>query len=47
MAEVAHTTAGTEVPAEHHEEASALGLNAGGWVALADPLAQKDAQKDN
>jgi len=35
MAEVAHTTAGTEVPAEHHEEASALGLNAGGWVALA------------
>ena len=35
MADVAHTTAGTEVPAEHHEEPTALGLNAGGWVALA------------
>lgn len=34
MAEPAHTTAGTEVPGEHHE-ATALGLNAGGWVALA------------
>jgi F-type H+-transporting ATPase subunit b len=30
---VVHTTAGTEVPVEH--EATALGLNAGGWVALA------------
>ena len=35
MAEAPHTVAGTEVPVEHHEEASALGLNAGGWVALA------------
>jgi F-type H+-transporting ATPase subunit b len=35
MADVAHTTAGTEVPAEHYEEATALGLTAGGWVALA------------
>jgi len=34
VAEQAHTTAGTEVPEEHHE-ATALGLNAGGWVALA------------
>jgi F-type H+-transporting ATPase subunit b len=34
VAEVAHTTAGTEVPAEHHE-ATAFGLNAGGWVAIA------------
>jgi len=35
MADVAHMTAGTEVPTEHHEEPTALGLNAGGWVALA------------
>lgn len=38
MAEPAHTATGTEVaghaPAEH-AEATALGLNAGGWVALA------------
>jgi F-type H+-transporting ATPase subunit b len=34
VAEVAHTTAGTEVPAEH-QEATAFGLNAGAWVALA------------
>ena len=33
MVEVAYTTAGTEVPVEH--EATALGLNAAGWVALA------------
>lgn len=33
MAEV-QTTAGTEVPEEHHE-ATALGLNPGGWVAVA------------
>ena len=35
MADVAHTTAGTEVPVEHHEEATALGWGAAGWVALA------------
>jgi len=35
MADVAHMTAGTEVPTEHHEEPTAFGLNAGGWVALA------------
>jgi len=35
VAEGAHTTAGTEVPAEVHHEATALGLTAGGWVALA------------
>ena len=35
MAEPVHTTAGTEVPGEEHQEATALGLNAGGWVALA------------
>jgi F-type H+-transporting ATPase subunit b len=35
MAEPVHTTAGTEVPAEHHEEATALGFSPGGWVALA------------
>lgn len=35
MAEVVHTTAGTEVPGEEHHDATALGLNAGGWVALA------------
>ncbi len=34
MAEVTHTVAGTEVPEEHHEP-TALGFNAGGWVALA------------
>ena len=34
MAEAAHT-AGTEVPAREYHEATALGLNAGGWVALA------------
>ena len=34
MAEVAHTVAATEVPEEHHEP-TALGFNAGGWVALA------------
>ena len=34
MAEAAHTTAGTQVPAEH-AEATALGFNAGGWVAIA------------
>src|SRR4051812_39809358 len=34
MAEAVPTTSGTEVPAEHHE-ASALGFNAGGWVAIA------------
>jgi F-type H+-transporting ATPase subunit b len=34
MAEVTHTVAGTEVP-EEHQEATALGFNAGGWVALA------------
>ena len=34
MAEVTHTAAGTEVPEEHHEP-TALGFNAGGWVALA------------
>lgn len=34
MAEV-HTTATTEVPVEHHEEATALGFGPGGWVALA------------
>ena len=34
MAEPVHTSAGTEVPGEH-AEATALGLNAGGWVALA------------
>jgi F-type H+-transporting ATPase subunit b len=35
MADVAHTTAGTEVPSESHGEATALGLGAAGWVALA------------
>ncbi len=35
MAEVAHATAGTEVPVEHHEEPTAFGFNAGGWVAIA------------
>lgn len=35
MTEVAHTSAGTEVPAEPHEEPTALGFSAGGWVALA------------
>lgn len=34
MAEAVNTTAGTEVPAGEHE-ATAWGLNAGGWVALA------------
>jgi F-type H+-transporting ATPase subunit b len=34
MAEPVHT-AGTEVPGEEHHEATALGLNAGGFVALA------------
>jgi F-type H+-transporting ATPase subunit b len=34
VADVAHTTVGTEVPAEH-QEATAFGLNAGAWVALA------------
>lgn len=34
MAEGQPVTAGTEVPAEHHE-ATALGFNAGGWVAIA------------
>jgi F-type H+-transporting ATPase subunit b len=35
MAEPVHTTAGIEVPGEEHHEASALGLTAGGWVAVA------------
>ncbi len=35
MAEPIHTTAGTEVPTEEHHEATAFGLNAGWWVALA------------
>ena len=34
MVEAAQTTVGTEVPAEH-PEATALGFNAGGWVAIA------------
>jgi F-type H+-transporting ATPase subunit b len=34
MAEVTHTVAGTEVP-EEHQEPTALGFSAGGWVALA------------
>ena len=34
MSEVQHTTAGTEVPG-HEEEASALGLTAPAWIALA------------
>ena len=34
MSEVQHTTAGTEVPA-HEEEASAFGLTAPAWIALA------------
>jgi F-type H+-transporting ATPase subunit b len=34
MAEPAHTS-GTEVPGGEHHEATAFGLNAGGWVALA------------
>ena len=34
MAEAVHTSAGTEVPVEHHE-ATAWGFSAGGWVALA------------
>lgn len=35
MAEAVSTTAGTEVPAAENEEATALGFNAGGWVAIA------------
>ncbi|MEO6581685.1 MAG: hypothetical protein ABIN68_02620 [Sphingomicrobium sp.] len=34
MAEEQSTAAGTHVPVEH-QEATALGLNAGGWVAIA------------
>jgi F-type H+-transporting ATPase subunit b len=30
-----HTTAGTEVPAQHEAEASAFGLTAPAWIALA------------
>ncbi|MEO6360834.1 MAG: hypothetical protein ABIO43_09710 [Sphingomicrobium sp.] len=35
MAETVHTTAGTVVPTAEHEEATAWGFNAGGWVAIA------------